>query len=359
LGACKKDKDFDVKSIEELERKLKKEVEGEDLISISYCVVKHDQILHSGGMGLANQENNTSATDNTLYLTASVSKTITAVALMQLVEQNRISLDDDINDFLPYSVRNPNFPNDKITYRMLLTHTSSISDRFQEEFDLYCYDTDCAMTMEQYFNNVFIPGGTYYSSRNFSNNEPGTKEDYCNLASALVGYLVERITQTPFDDYCKNNIFLPLGMTKTEWRLANVSLNEMAVPYSSDIPGSHTHYTFPDYPNGGLRTHVLDLSKFLRAIIMDGTLNGTQILSASTMAEMKALQFGSSAQCLSFYYETINGREYLGHSGGEAGVTAEMYFDPQSKVGVMVFSNEEDAPLDDIVSFLFGYGENQ
>lgn len=357
--SCQKENDFDVNSIEELERELENEVESEDLISISYCVVKNDMILHSGGIGFADEDSNILATDNTRYLTASISKTITAVALMQLVEQNLIALDDDINVFLPYSVRNPNHPNDKITYRMLLSHTSSISDIFQEDFDLYCYGVDCPMTLEEYFNDVFVPGGTFFSTENFSNNTPGAAEDYSNLASALVGYLVERITQTPFDEYCKNNIFLPLGMTKTEWRLANIPVNEIAIPYAPEITAPNPHYTFPDYPNGGLRTSALDLSKFLRAVILNGTLNGTQILTASSMAEMKTVQFGSTEQCLSFYYETINGKQYLGHSGGEAGATAEMYFDLNSNVGVIVFSNEEDAPVDNIMSLLFSYGEKQ
>jgi CubicO group peptidase (beta-lactamase class C family) len=119
--SCQKDDDLTVNSKEELEEKLKTEFSDEDLISISYCVVKNNNILHSGAMGFANQANNKLATDQTRYLIASISKTITAVAFMQLVEQNLISLDDDINEKLPFSVRNPNFPNDKITYRMLLS----------------------------------------------------------------------------------------------------------------------------------------------------------------------------------------------------------------------------------------------
>ncbi|TAF32041.1 MAG: class A beta-lactamase-related serine hydrolase [Cytophagales bacterium] len=358
---CQKgnDNDFDVNSKEELEKKLKEEVESRGLVSIAYSLVKNDKILHSGAVGFADQDRNIPATDNTRYLVASVSKTITAVALMQLVEQKRIALDDDINAFLPYSVRNPDYPDDKITYRMLLCHTSSISDDFQNTFDLDCFGTDCSMTLEQYFNKVFIPGGTYFSDKNFSNKAPGSFEDYSNLASALVGYLVERITKTPFDDYCKNNIFLPLGMTKTEWRLANTPISELAIPYSPEITSPNPHYTFPDYPNGGLRTNVLDLSKFLRAIILNGTLNGTQILTAASMAEMKKLQFESTAQCLSFYYEEFNNKKYLGHSGGEKGVTAEMYFDVSSNIGVIVFSNEEDAPLDNVMALLLNYASKQ
>lgn len=357
--SCQKGEPISANSKEELDEKLKKEVTDKKLTSISYCVVKNDKLLYSHALGFADKTNNKLSTDSTRYLVASVSKTITAVALMQLVEQNLISLNDDINQYLPFSVRNPSFPNTKITFRMLLSHTSSISDDFQNSLTLDCYGIDCPMTLDQYFKAVFLSTGQYFSSKNFSNKQPGTAEDYSNLASALVGYLVERITQTPFDVYCRNRIFAPLSMKKTEWRLSNSPFNEIAIPYSNEITNPNPHYTFPDYPNGGLRTTVLDLSKFLRAVILNGTFNGTSILSQSSMAEMKALQFGSAEQCLSFYYETINGRKILGHSGGEKGVTAEMYYDPNTNVGVIVFSNQEDAELDTVISLLFSYGEKQ
>lgn len=216
------------------------------------------------------------------------------------------------------------------------------------------------MTLDQFFKEVFLDTGQYFSSDNFSNKRPSTREDYSNLGSALVGYLVENVTQTPFDIYCENNIFIPLGMNKTEWRLANIPLNELAIPYSPDIPNSNNpHYTFPDYPNGGLRTNVLDLSKFLRAIIQNGTLNNTQILTSSSVVEMKTLQFGSTTQCLSFYFEEFNGKNYLGHSGGEKGATAEMYFDTNTNVGIIVFNNDDDAELDSIISLLFNFGGKQ
>lgn len=357
--SCQKEIDLSVNSKEELEEKIQSEFEDNELTSISYCVVKNDTILHSNAMGFADVDNNQLATDHTRYLVASVSKTITAVAIMQLVEQNLIALDDDINQYLPFSVRNPNFPDDKITLRMLLSHRSSISDEFQETLTLDCYGTDCAMSLDQYFNAVFTNTGQYFSAANFSSTKPGTVDDYSNLGSALIGYLVERITQIPFDIYCKNNIFIPLGMTKTEWRLANTPLSELAIPYSDEITNPNPHYTFPDYPNGGLRTNVLDLSNFLRMVIQNGNYNNTQVLSQASMAEMKTLQLGSTEFCLSFYYDTVNGRTVLGHSGGEKGVTAEMFYDTTNNVGVIVFSNEEDAELENIVTLLFNYGDKQ
>lgn len=357
--SCQKNDAVSVSSKDELETKLKTEFTNSKLPSIAYCVVKNDKIVHSGALGLADKANNRLATDNTRYLIASVSKPVTAVAAMKLVEQNLIKLDDDINQFLPFAVKNPNFPNDKITLRMLLTHTSSISDDPVETLDLDCYGTDCSMSLEQYLRDVLLSTGKYFEPDMFLNKKPGTVNEYSNVGSALVGYLVERIAKTPFDIYCKNNIFTPLNMTKTEWKLANIPIAELAIPYSDEIKSANPHYTSPDYPNGGLRTTVADLSIFLRMVIQDGSFNGNQILSKGTMTEMKTLQFGSDAQCLSFYYDTISGRKVLGHSGGEKGVTTEMYYNPSNKVGIIVFCNEEDADLGNIISLLFDYGDKQ
>ena len=77
------------------------------------------------------------------------------------------------------------------------------------------------------------------------------------------------------------------------------------------------------------------------------------------MKEMKTFQFGSSEKCLSFYYETINKQKLIGHSGGEKGVTTEMYFDPETSIGVIVFNNDDDADLNNIISLLYNYGKTQ
>jgi CubicO group peptidase (beta-lactamase class C family) len=286
-----------------------------------------------------------------------VSKTITATALMQLYDDGLIGLDDDINAHLPFSVRNPDYPSDPITYRMLLSHTSSISDEHQNTLELYCYNTDCPTTLLSFFTDVFSPGGAYNSPNNFSADAPGAAEDYSNLGNALIGLLVEQISGQPFDTYCRDQIFNPLGMTKTEWRLSASPLAELATPYSNDLPAGDPQYSFPDYPNGGLRTTPSDLSRFLRMFIQGGTFEGANILKPATVAMMQTKQFGSAEMCLTFYYETFEGRSLLGHSGGEMGVTSEMYFDPATKVGAILFNNDDDADLTHAMTLLMEHGE--
>ena len=358
LVSCQKDR-WTANSLEELESKLEKEFNRNNLSSIAYCIVKNDELIYANAMGLADKANNKPATENTRYLIASVSKTVTALALMQLVEQNLIGLDDDVANFLPFALRNHHFPNRPITYRMLLSHYSSISDDTYEGLELDCFGRDCEMSLAAFFNNIFSPSGQFYSLDHFKNVEPSTRQDYSNLGSALAGYLVERITQTPFDVYCRDNIFVPLGMNKTEWRLANIPLDELALPYSNELSASNPHYTFPDYPNGGLRASAVDLSKLLRMVIGGGSLGQVRILSPETVGLMKSFPFGGSEYSLGFHTKTVHGRSLLGHSGGEKGVTAEMFFDASTNIGVIILNNDDDANLDNLLALLFSYGESR
>jgi CubicO group peptidase (beta-lactamase class C family) len=356
LGACNKPDDG-VVTLSELNDELDKEFSKQDMTSLAYAVVKNDQLLLANAMGMANEELGTPATANTRYLIASVSKTVTAVALLQLYERGLFSLDEDINRYLPFSVRNPNYPTDSITFRMLLSHTSSISDKYQETLDLYCWGVDCPLSLADYCRNVFTNDNRdFYSEDNFSSAAPGEKEEYSNTAFALAGYLVEYISGELFYTYCEQAIFDPLGMDKTEWRLGFCPTAELAVPYSSDITFINHQYTFPDYPNGGLRTTVKDMSVFLRAIIGGGSYAGVTLLSPVTVAEMKSLQMGSSSQCMAFYYDTYDGIDVLGHNGGEMGVSTDMFMNPENNVGAIVFNNDDDTDLRKVVALLLRYG---
>ena len=93
--------------------------------SISTCIIKNDQVVWSKGYGFSNKEEGILATENTVYQIASVTKTVTGTALMQLYDQGHFNLDDNVNDYLPFNLINPNFPEHLITFRMLLSHQTS------------------------------------------------------------------------------------------------------------------------------------------------------------------------------------------------------------------------------------------
>jgi CubicO group peptidase (beta-lactamase class C family) len=268
---------------------------------------------------------------------------------MQLHEAGTIDLDKDINNYLPWAVEIPNFNNDSITVRQLMTHTSSINDNWGTMSSYYGYPDptiSLANCMGSYFPTI---GSDYNATGNFLNSAPGTSYHYSNMASALNGYLVEVSSGIPFDDYCDNNLFNPLCMENTAWHFSDFNSDQVAIPYSYQngnyLP--YSHYGFADYPNGQLRTNILDLGNFMIAILNGGTLGSNTILNPSTVNEMLSFQIPllDTTQGLNWYRTKLyhSGGEAMlwGHSGGEKGVNTHLFLDPSTNIGICVLTNGE------------------
>ena len=261
---------------------------------LAALLIKGGAVVWSGNYGLAQVEPAVPVTDDTLFMLASVSKTVTTVAILQLWEQGCFGLDDDVNDYLPFPVRNPHFPDVPITFRMLLTHTSSLAEHTGVFTRLYC-DGDSPISLREFVEGRLVPGGQYYAS-SYGTDPPGTAFRYSNVGFALLGYLAENISGIPFDIYTRQHIFEPLGMDSTGWHLADLGSAPIAMPYrcnenSSDgksafVAHPFGQYGYPDYPDGSLRTSARQLARFLGAIINGGELDGARILKPSTVEAM-------------------------------------------------------------------------
>jgi CubicO group peptidase (beta-lactamase class C family) len=332
------------------------------------AVIKDQNIIYSGASGKANIEQNLDATTDTAFLIASISKTVTTVAAMQLVEKGQLNLDANINIYLPFAISNPNFATKAITCRQLMTHTSSIVDtQFDKISDgLLSSGADSPIPLSDLIQQLYQPNGSLYSTMTFAKKAPGTEFSYSNFGMTLLGYIVERISNQPFDQYCQQNIFRPLGMNHTTWRLAQASTRPLAVPYSLfDV--SYTNYTFADYPDGGLFTSVNDLSIFMRAMMNGGLFNGKRILAANTVSQMLRIAFpkikGAENQGLGFNRYTLpTGEVVWGHAGGDIGVNTFMYFNLENKVGAISFLNKDlvDPTVQfDLAQTLFSWGLSQ
>jgi len=143
--------------------------------SLTACIIINDNVVWSNGYGLYDIENNKPATPDTLYLMASISKTVTATALMQLYDQGLFDLDDDVNNFLPFSLRNPNFPDIPITFRMILSHRSSLAS---DNSDRLCSsiipgDPDIPSYPHPWLEDYLTPGGSAYHSSLWSDSPLG------------------------------------------------------------------------------------------------------------------------------------------------------------------------------------------
>jgi len=314
---------------------------------LSAVVVKNDEIVCTAVGGMANIEDNRPVEPDTIFVWASVSKTMTAAAVMQLVDNDAIALDDDINDYLPFAVRNPNCPDEPITLAQLLTHTSSIREDEDEGVyrDLYV-EGDSPIVLGTFVKDYLAPGGAYYNAKsNFTEGCPGETYSYSNVGVGLLGYLVEVVADQPFDHYSREKLFDPLGMTETAWRLSELELVKVAVPYSGDHTSGFEpegHFGFPTYPDGLLRTSPTQLARLMIMVMQFGELDGKRILSREAVAAMRDVPFPDVAdgQGLLWYYDNVGSREgLLGHSGFDPGTSSMMYVVPEDDIGVIMVAN--------------------
>ena len=192
--------------------------------------------------------------------------------------------------------------------------------------------------------NLQAEGRFYNGGDNFAEWNPGTTRSYSNLAFGLLGLIVERVSGQAFNEYCRDHLFLPLGMTHTGWFLSEIDTADHVRPYgyltddNLDDYAEYLHlfpgaafapdqlveaclYSFPNYPDGLVRTSVRELSYFLTAILNGGRLHDRRILQAATVDKMLTLQLADNdRQGLCFYKNKISDTLRLwGHNGGRSG----------------------------------------
>lgn len=334
---------------------------------LSVCIIKEDSLVWHQAYGYADVERKIPVTDSTIFDLASISKVITGTAIMQLYERGLLNLDDDVNKYLPADLQvvNPYHPNIPITCRMILSHVASI-DWDWNVMGQYVVAGDSPIPLFDFLKNYFVPGGAYYTSANYNSYPPGSAFNGSDHAGkALLGYLVEAITDTSFEEYCQKHIFVPLGMNETSWRLANLDTSHIARPYtwtsSEYIP--HPHRGIPWYPNGLLRTSSLQLARYLNAFMQKGTLEGIKILERSTRELItksnypKIILPWQGSQGLLWYQLYIGNRLVWGHHGSfSPGVTTAMFYFEPEKSGVIVLMNQyAEESIDRMLIALFDY----
>lgn len=305
---------------------------------------------------------------------ASISKTFTGVAMMRLVAEGKLDLDADVQRFLPFPVRNPRFPDVPITLRMIATHTSSITDRWEIYRASYHWGGDSPVSLADFVTSYFTPGGTRYSEDNYTEVAPGTAREYSNIGAALVGFVIERLTGERLDVSTRRHIFTPLGMRSSGWFLRDLPAEELSTQFveregwAIPVP----RYGLATYPDGGVRTSVSDLARFFQALLHHGEHAGVRILPAAQADEMTRFQFTGSPYPEGYgpdegnsglFWRTRRNGELIGHGGSDPGVQTAMLATVDRRVAVVLFSNTSgdlaDRAFDAIFLALKAYGESK
>jgi len=313
------------------------------LPGLSAAIVRNGDVAWAHSWGSANIRAGTPVARDTLFMLASVSKTLIATAVLQAVEGGLFALDTDVNDVLPFAVRNPGYADQPITIRQLMTHTSSIRDNWTVLTGVYVLG-DARMGLGRFLRRYLTPGGVDFAARNYYGFGPGRSYRYANIGAALAAYVVEAASGIRFDVWCEANVFEPLGMTRAGWHLAGLPRADIARPYRwSPSTGflSAGLYGYPDYPDGALRTTAAQLARHLAMVMNGGTFRGTRVLSAASVRELRRDQVPDlePAQGLIWFGLPRDGRQLFGHDGGDDGVATVCFFDPETEVGVVALAN--------------------
>jgi len=324
---------------------------------LSVAVTKGSQMLWVKGYGWANIESRIPVDADTVFMLGSVSKTLTCAGVMKLVEQGKLDLDADVNDYLPFGVRNPDYPKDPITTRMLLAHTSSIMDKWGIEGEGCSWDChskgDSPIALDDVLQGYFTPGSPYYVLGGGWNVFPPLGDwDYSNVGVALAGYLAEVVSGIPFGRFVNEQVCTPLGMDQSGFHLSDITTANLAMPYhvSPNWSDAETNsyeplgqFGYPAYPAGAFRTSAAHLARWLCAFVNFGVLDGVRVLESATVSEIRKPQFPELApkQGLVWSYRVRKNGRYtlLGHTGGDTGVATNMCFRLRDEVGVVMLAN--------------------
>jgi CubicO group peptidase (beta-lactamase class C family) len=320
------------------------------LVGMGAAIIIDRKVAWSRGYGFANQQDAVRFTPDTVMNIGSISKTFTGVALMQAVEDGKLSLDEDINAYLPFKVVNPAFPDARITLRHLATHTSGITDRWEVYQRSYHWGGDATEPLGEFLQGYLAVGGKDYTKDNFLPFKPGTHRDYSNIASGLAGYIVERAVGETLDTYTRQRIFKPLGMDRSGWLLSEIAPGAHSTLYvgQGGFSVPIQWYGITTYPDGGVRTSVSDLSRFFIALLDGGQYEGKRILGASTVAEMLRFQYTEAnkpdnvllnEKNSGIFWSTKFDVTYIGHGGSDPGVSAEMLATLDKDVAIILLVN--------------------
>jgi CubicO group peptidase (beta-lactamase class C family) len=304
---------------------------------------------------------------------------------MKVQEMGKLNLNDNINDYLPFKIYNPNFPNENITIQQLANHTSSILDGdsydrtyvfknkippFYKGFADNELKTEVKTWVEMINENEMMPLGEfikkqyvkdqiwYSKEHNFSSNQPGSTYKYSNMGANIAAYIIEQTTGENYAEFVKEHLLIPLQMNNTGWRGKNYEPRNSSILYWYGVP-------MPDgdlitYPDGNLMSNVIDYSKFLSTMIR-GYGGEADLLTTKSYKEMMKDPVSSDFRKGIFW--TVDS-EKIGHSGSDLGLLSHAYFLRENGIGIIVFVNTSDTEnglteVRDIYRTLLKYAKKQ
>ncbi|WP_296945014.1 serine hydrolase [uncultured Massilia sp.] len=302
-----------------------------DIGGMVISVVKDGKVLLQKGYGLADVAARVSMDPaDTLVRIGSTSKLFTWTAVMQLVQQGKIDLDRNVNDYLDFKIAEPY--GKPVTMRHLMNHRAGFEEGLK---DLLSYDPQRTPSTERYLKDH--PRPMLFA--------PGAVPAYSNYGVALAGYIVQRLSGEPFEAYVERHIFRPLGMTHTTFvqPLPANFPGTLSKGYRSASEPPSEFEMVVTAPAGSVTTTAADMARFMLAHLQQGSLDGYAMLDPATTARMhgatESAPEGFARMAHGFFLATQNGRTVLGHGGDTVVFHTELGLLPQEGVGIFFTFN--------------------
>jgi len=367
-----------VTNITELEAYLTQLVASGNPPGLSLVVVKDGKLVYNRAFGLADGPQQIAATPETVYHWWSMTKIVTAIAILQLHEQGQLSIDDPVTAYLPaFQVQAP-AGSPTITIRHLLNHSSGLSDPIPAMMGWVHYQDEVLDQTE--LLNRHLP---QYNKLKFA---PGSKATYTNLGYMVLGAVIEKVSGQPYDAYVADHILRPLSMVQTGFLYMPAMRNQAAsgsqpvvhlftplLPFLLDTQAlireraGRTLWLNRVYidalPSSGLIGPAPDVARLLLTYLNEGELDGVRILTRQSVALMTgeshvlgegpniaAYQGGQHG--LGWYVIPDGARRRLQHDGGGPGFATTMRLYPEEKLGIAILANSTDLDRDGLAARL-------
>lgn len=347
-------KDQDVK--QQIEQEIAQVAERYKAVGLAVAAVKDVQIVYNASFGYKDWENKIPLGNDDVLRIASISKSFVATSILQLVEQGKLSLDADVSDLMGFVIRNPKYPDTPITVRMLLSHTSSMSDS-NGYFTFDNLHREKSSTWEKAWNSY----------------EPGSQYQYCNLGYNTLGAIIEIVSGVRFDKYVSEHILKPLGVYGHHnvmeldparfikiYKYSGSGHSYKCTESAYDSPAAQLENYRMGYsttvfsPTGGLKISAKDLAKVMMMHMNYGTLGNVKILGKEMCELMQSEivptnypqeKYGMAILQSNDY---IKGIRVIGHDGIALGAYTSMFWNQARDFGVVVMTNGCDDKTDKV-----------
>lgn len=306
------------------------QIESEDIAGATISIVKDGKLLFAKGYGFADMKTRKPVlAESTMFRVGSISKLAVWTSVMQLVEQGVLDLDADVNTYLNFKI--PATFGKPVTLRNLMTHRGG----FEETLKALGAQNKGTADLTKYMHE-HLPAQLF---------EPGTLPGYSNYGAALAGYIVQRVSGTPFETYAEDNIYKPLGMKYTTMRqpLPKDLAPNMSSGYRLASDEAVPFEIINAYPAGSQSSSAVDIAKFMVAHLSDGALGSARILKPETVTQMHdtvvAVDPAQNGSALGFYEGKRNGLRIIGHGGDTMAFHSELFLIQSEKLGFFVSYN--------------------